>query len=527
MAGGECEECKKKQTLQRASLSPRGRGTEGEGEVPSIVHEVLRSPGQPLDPVTRAFMEPRFGHDFSQVRVHTDAKAAESALAVEALAYTVGRNIAFSYGQYAPGTSHGLRLLAHELAHVVQQDSESFQAGTPLQLGSAVDMFEQQANTFAEAAAEGVPRGIDLVGYAPDGCILQRQVAAPSAEGNQVKKGRVQRPLIRPCDAWEYNPADFSREIAKQYVQQEFPPFLTVDIASVDCGDVGDECLIYFTSPAGFTVHVMLDHKPVYVSAVRIDPVSGRRPFCDYSYECKRSGELVLNRLRCSEPKSGLPAPTLEGKPEPTPDDKPIPTPLPVPSTPRSLSKKPVEVTVKASVESESEKEEGQTKREESRKVSVEVMIPIREGKSGNIPFLRTPIVFFGKLNLEVARGTKSKTPGKPGEAPRPQAFWELKASGPIVSIEKERIPVPLRPTIGFDLSAVGSIELKKKGVSLEGGGEANLELKVPFLGPLFFFGKGTGAAICGKEEREDFKCLLKWGVDAGVGATFGGEPKK
>ena len=59
-------------------------------EVPPIVHEVLRSPGQPLDAATHAFMAPRFGHDFSSVRVHTDAKAVESARAVNALAYTVG-----------------------------------------------------------------------------------------------------------------------------------------------------------------------------------------------------------------------------------------------------------------------------------------------------------------------------------------------------------------------------------------------------------------------------------------------------
>lgn len=80
IAGGECEECKNTQTLQRASLSPRGRGTKGEGEVPPIVHEVLRSSGRPLDPTSPAFLEPRFDHDFSQVRVHTDTQAVESGL---------------------------------------------------------------------------------------------------------------------------------------------------------------------------------------------------------------------------------------------------------------------------------------------------------------------------------------------------------------------------------------------------------------------------------------------------------------
>ncbi|EPY05764.1 hypothetical protein PAALTS15_18228 [Paenibacillus alvei TS-15] len=88
--------------------------------IPPIVHEVLKSPGQPLEASTRAFMEPRFGHDFSQVRVHTDARAAESAREVNALAYTVGQDIVFGEGQYTPKTTVGKKLMAHELAHVVQ-----------------------------------------------------------------------------------------------------------------------------------------------------------------------------------------------------------------------------------------------------------------------------------------------------------------------------------------------------------------------------------------------------------------------
>ena len=88
---------------------------------PPIVDRVLSSPGRPLDPATRAFMEPHFGHDFSRVRVHTDDRAAASARAVQARAYTVGADVVFDAGQYAPGTEAGRRLLAHELTHVVQQ----------------------------------------------------------------------------------------------------------------------------------------------------------------------------------------------------------------------------------------------------------------------------------------------------------------------------------------------------------------------------------------------------------------------
>jgi hypothetical protein len=87
----------------------------------SKVSDALTEPGQPLGAATRDFFEPRYQHDFSDVRVHTDARAAASASAVNALAYTVGRHIVFGAGQYAPSTPAGLILTAHELTHVVQQ----------------------------------------------------------------------------------------------------------------------------------------------------------------------------------------------------------------------------------------------------------------------------------------------------------------------------------------------------------------------------------------------------------------------
>ena len=90
------------------------------GYAPPAVHEVLRSPGRPLDVGVRAFMEGRFGEDFSGVRIHTDPRAAASAREVDANAYTVGRHIVFGEGRYTPGLPSGDRLLAHELAHVSQ-----------------------------------------------------------------------------------------------------------------------------------------------------------------------------------------------------------------------------------------------------------------------------------------------------------------------------------------------------------------------------------------------------------------------
>jgi hypothetical protein len=114
-SGGGCEECKKK-TLQRRAATTGEPAT-----APPIVHDVLRSPGQPLDASTRAFMEPRFGHDFSKVRIHTDSRADESAGQVNALAYTVGEHIVFRASQYNPVSKEGKLLLAHELSHVLQQ----------------------------------------------------------------------------------------------------------------------------------------------------------------------------------------------------------------------------------------------------------------------------------------------------------------------------------------------------------------------------------------------------------------------
>jgi len=151
---GECQECREK-ALQRntrsSALVPRN-----DSSVPPIVHEVLRSPGQPLDPATRTFFEPRFGHDFSQVRVHTNDKAAESARSVNALAYTVGQNVAFGAGQYAPGTVNGARLLAHELTHVAQQAD----TGRPVtQPARALSKSSDAAEVEAEFAANQVMQG--------------------------------------------------------------------------------------------------------------------------------------------------------------------------------------------------------------------------------------------------------------------------------------------------------------------------------------------------------------------------------
>ena len=116
-AATSSKETGKGKKLQRKTINDQ------ELEIASpAVYEVLRSPGRSLDDETRAFFEQRLGHDFSRVRVHTDERAARSAQEVNALAYTVGRDISFGSGQFAPNTEAGQRLLAHELTHVVQNE---------------------------------------------------------------------------------------------------------------------------------------------------------------------------------------------------------------------------------------------------------------------------------------------------------------------------------------------------------------------------------------------------------------------
>ena len=107
--------------VETVRARPSAPGHLGRTATPPSAEAAWAPPGRPLDPEIRAFMEPRFGHDFGKVRVHADAEAAASARSIGALAYTIGSHVVFGAGMYAPTTDTGRRLLAHELAHVVQQ----------------------------------------------------------------------------------------------------------------------------------------------------------------------------------------------------------------------------------------------------------------------------------------------------------------------------------------------------------------------------------------------------------------------
>ena len=188
---GECEECRRKQLQRKAQYSDFR--TRNEYSVPPIVHEVLRSPGQLLDSATRTVMGTRFGHDFSQVRVHTGDKAEESARAVDALAYTMGRDIVFGARQHAPFTKEGQTLMAHELTHVVQQSGGK--GFSSLTMGRSNDQFEQEADKMADIvvnSAHGSTGQIGLVNSRSEPYAIRRLPAT----SNQTKQEK-QEPQLR------------------------------------------------------------------------------------------------------------------------------------------------------------------------------------------------------------------------------------------------------------------------------------------------------------------------------------------
>jgi hypothetical protein len=157
----------------------RHAGGPGPATAPASVHQVLGTSGAPLDDGVRADLEPRFGHDFSQVRVHADTSAAASAQAVGAHAYTVGNHIAFAAGSYAPDTPDGRKLIAHELTHVVQQSGTPSAPAASLTVGSVDDPAEDEAERVATAVSEG--HGAGPVGSAPARVSKQDDGGTPDA----------------------------------------------------------------------------------------------------------------------------------------------------------------------------------------------------------------------------------------------------------------------------------------------------------------------------------------------------------
>ena len=175
--------------LQRAAGNSSSAALLAAQEEPSPVHDVIRSGGEPLAPDVRTDMEARLGHDFGNVRVHTDGAAEASARAVNAHAYTVGSHIAFQRSAYDPDSDQGRTTLAHELTHVVQQRNgpvDGTEAGGGIRVSDPSDRFEREAAaTATQAMSTPAP-----VSAAP--AMVQRQ-AEEAEEEAPVQGSFVQR----------------------------------------------------------------------------------------------------------------------------------------------------------------------------------------------------------------------------------------------------------------------------------------------------------------------------------------------
>jgi hypothetical protein len=160
--------------VEEQQVQPKGAQTATPSVTSSVAANIhaMNGGGSALPDTTRAFFEPRFGADFSSVRVHTDSRAAETAKSISARAFTVGQNIAFGTGQYTPESRQGRHVLAHELAHTIQQRSgpTTGPAATDLNVSHPADSAEQEAG----AAADAVLAGRNFPVRASSGVMLSR-----------------------------------------------------------------------------------------------------------------------------------------------------------------------------------------------------------------------------------------------------------------------------------------------------------------------------------------------------------------
>ncbi len=175
-----------------ASVSRMFTGEEQDAPASPVLDVVGKGGGSPLEGGLRGEMESRLDADFSDVRVHTDGKASESARSVQAKAYTVGSDVVFQSDHWSPGSDQGKQTLAHELTHVVQQRNgpvAGTDAGGGIKLSSPGDEFERAADATAHAAL-AAPASVPAGGAAPG---AQRQTEDETDQEETAQGSFVQR----------------------------------------------------------------------------------------------------------------------------------------------------------------------------------------------------------------------------------------------------------------------------------------------------------------------------------------------
>jgi hypothetical protein len=242
----KCAACEKEEEkLRKKPMEARAV----EGEAPPIVHEVLRSPGQPLDEGIRAHFEPLLRRDLSAVRVHTGPDAADAAHSIDAEAFTVGHHVAFGADRYLPGSESGRRLLAHELVHVVQQDGGAGSVA-PSGLSSPDDATECEA----DAAAETLMAGRPILPQAPPSATVDRKVL------NKVQL-ETQRPNARACILHMHGEEKTAKSIALELYNRRCVNYVHLDTT--------DRLISYEISVNGVDYKCSADPNRVFTPAGR------------------------------------------------------------------------------------------------------------------------------------------------------------------------------------------------------------------------------------------------------------------
>lgn len=244
--GGSCPACQGKKKVEVQRQVEPGRGEAAASVADDFVQNL--GPGRPLDPTARAFFEPRFGHDFSQVRIHHDSEAAQAANLVHARAFTLGNDVVFNAGEYSPADIQGQVLLAHELVHVLQQAGREPSASARLQIVPAHSPSEREADALADRIVNGLPR-------------QQHAISAQAQTGTRLT---IQRKPRFSADCNEYKRCEVIEPLAaaNQMLDTVLAELQPIADGSVTRGRVFDLVNVHFHNPSNTAVRagMVLDY---------------------------------------------------------------------------------------------------------------------------------------------------------------------------------------------------------------------------------------------------------------------------
>ena len=546
-----------------------GQVTEEMDTAPASVDRVLASSGHPLEPALQQDMGQRFRHDFSRVRVHSGGAAEQSAREVNANAYTAGHNIVFGAGQFAPGTHKGRRLIAHELTHVVQQSgADSARVDQNSKKGS----LSPVSTTSTHVAAGTMPR---VEGRARVGAIQREDdkaldekakkiigAAKNTSKGideraidavNSIVKTYYDPTLVEKVDYDEKDPGLTTSPIG---TGKDIKGRITVGkyfIENIDSFarrvlQVGHELQHVQQQRAGMGGPVKKNEReflafhwestqpekaatgkmPHFTRVSLIDEAL-RNYYCmpdaDQKLHVNKKEELLKLRQteeqaskkghkdppnKCEKTPPDQAAPS-SGEPQKKPSEK---TAVTQPPTQKIEEKKGIETAASVGVETETKRDEDKTTTEVAGKLSFELTLPITDKlKLDRVSLLK-------EAGVEASFSLKSSQP-------RPLTSLELEATIKVISLDFEKVKVPLGITdigiSGSTLAGTEYIPAKSQLVAKVGvAGEAESKFKRSEKSPFFVTIKGGIEKTYDKEGNADFKWTpLTWKTSVSFGGEF------